>query len=112
MSCVNCDHCQHDTWAFASGIVDFVCVELGISRREMLSPIRTGRIVMPRRIAEYLVRELTTLPFEAIGSLFEKDYSTVIVGTQEIARRMAAAPAFAMRIEEMRAKLRGEKVAA
>ena len=112
MSCEHCEHCQHGTWAYASGILDFVCRELGAKRSEVLSASRANSVVMPRWIAAYLVRDLTSLSFPAIGSLLEHHYSTIIVGTQQIAQRMAAAPAFAMRIEEMRAKLRGEKRAA
>jgi chromosomal replication initiator protein len=119
MSCGNCSHCQEEarlcarnTWAFASHIMDFVCIELGIRRSEMLAKERTERLVLPRRIAAWLIRDLTDLPTLAIGPIMNRDHSTIIVGTQEIDRRMASSTAFATKINEMRAKLSGEKRAA
>lgn len=119
MSCGNCDHCRvedernaRNTWAFASGILDYVCLEMGVRRSEVLSKSRTSRLIMPRRIVYYLIRELTDLSTLAIGTALNRDHSTVIVGSQVIAARMLAAPAFAMRIEAMSAKLRGERKAA
>ena len=116
MSCRSCDHCRcaeddrrRNSWAFASGVIDYVCLQFGITRREMLGRERTDRLVLPRRIAAWLIRDLTDLPTLAIGPILNRDHSTIIVGTQEIARRMAAQPAFAMRINEMRVALRGER---
>lgn len=60
------------------GIKDAVCRAYGVTMGQMVSKLRTARIVWPRQVAMTLVRELAELSLAEIGERFgHRDHGTV-----------------------------------
>lgn len=75
----------------SSRVVDIIqnacCVHFGISRKEMLSPRRSGTIVRARHVAMYLAKLLTECSFPEIGRCFrDRDHTTVLHACRKITR--------------------------
>ncbi len=61
----------------------------GIALEELKGPARSRRVVLPRQVAMYLLREEAKLSFPQIGSeLGGRDHSTVMHGYEKIAKRI------------------------
>lgn len=69
---------------------------------DIRSDKRSSQISMARQIAMYAVREITGLPFKAIGQEFGgKDHTTVIYSVQQIKAKMKKQPEFRASVEDM-----------
>jgi chromosomal replication initiator protein len=67
-------------------VIDAVCRATGITRQELESKQRDRRVVIPRQIAMYLLREDTELSLSEVGSLFGgRDHSTVLHSCEKVA---------------------------
>jgi chromosomal replication initiator protein len=66
-------------------VIDAVCRSAGVSRAEVEGRHRDRRVVLPRQIAMYLLREMTGLSFAEIGSLLGRDHTTVLHSCEKIA---------------------------
>jgi chromosomal replication initiator protein len=67
-------------------VIDAVCRATGITRQELESKARDRRVVIPRQIAMYLLREDTDLSLSEVGSLFGgRDHSTVLHSCEKVA---------------------------
>lgn len=62
---------------------------------------RRAKIVLPRQIAMYLVREIDELSFPEIGRLFERDNSTVQFACTSIAEKILGNAKFRSEVEEL-----------
>jgi len=71
-------------------IIAFVAVFYRIDPAEIKRRTRAVRIVVPRQIAVYLLRELTGLSWPCIGKIFSFDHTTAIHAYQKIKRNRAA----------------------
>jgi chromosomal replication initiator protein len=72
-----------------SAIVDAVCTATQVTREEIEGKQRDHRIVVPRQIAMYLLREQTQLSLSEVGALFGgRDHSTVLHSCEKIAEQM------------------------
>lgn len=96
-----------------SGIsIDFiqrtVATKYGISKDELLRSGRRRALVLPRQVAMYLARELSEQSFDKIGHRFGRDHTTVQWGCEQVVKRLAADPAFAAEVGELRIRLVGE----
>ncbi len=70
-------------------IVDAVCSATHISREEIRGKQRDRRVVVPRQIAMYLLRESTELSLSEVGGLFGgRDHSTVLHSCEKISGEM------------------------
>lgn len=88
-----------------------VCQEWGIDHLELLCRLRLARMVRPRHVGMYLVRELTSLSLPQIGKLFgNRDHTTVMHAIAHIAALMAADPVFALRIAAVQTRLQPPKM--
>jgi len=56
---------------------------------------RARQIVSARKVAMYLIRENSKLPFADIGKFFEKDHATVIHACNSVKAHSEVYPAFA-----------------
>lgn len=68
-----------------------ICVaqHFNLSPRDLESPRRFAKIVVPRQIAFYLARKLTTRSFPEIGRRFgNRDHTTILHSCRVIERRM------------------------
>jgi chromosomal replication initiator protein len=74
-------------------IQDFVAEAFGLTREELLSPVRTARVAWPRQVAMYLAREHTHETLPAIGARFGgRDHSTVVHACKRATGRIATDP--------------------
>jgi chromosomal replication initiator protein len=82
-----------------------VAESYGVTRAEMISDRRNGKVVMPRHVAMYLSRELTPRSLPAIGRRFgDRDHTSIHFAVQKITRLIAADPILAARVETIRAR--------
>lgn len=68
-----------------------VCDRYGISMEDFLSRKRNQEIAYPRKIAMYLVREMTDISLSSIGEAFGgRDHTTVLHAWRTISEDMAS----------------------
>ena len=56
----------------------------GVEENLLRGRLKSNNVVMPRQIAMYLIRDLTHLPYKAIGQEFGRDHTTVISSLQKV----------------------------
>ena len=56
----------------------------GVEENLLRGRLKSNNIVMPRQIAMYLIRDLTHLPYKAIGQEFGRDHTTVLSSLQKV----------------------------
>lgn len=70
-------------------IITTVCDHYGLTKDELVGPLRPRRISRPRQIAMYLAHEMTNLSYPAIGRIFGgRDHTTVMHANKVIQERM------------------------
>jgi len=75
-------------------VQELTCDAFSISREELLSSGRSGRVAWPRQVAMYLAREHTGATLPAIGREFGgRNHTTVMYACRKAAERVAADPA-------------------
>ena len=71
-------------------IIDVVAEHFHIKPEDIISHKRSADIAFPRHIAMYLCRQMTQTPLEAIGNaLGGRDHSTILYGSEKIAKETA-----------------------
>ena len=65
-------------------IQEVVARDFQVSVDDLLGKARTRAVAMPRQIAMYLARELTSNSLPQIGTLFNRDHSTVVHACDKI----------------------------
>ena len=83
-------------------IVESVAAEFSMDQRVLSSKRQDIGASIPRKIAMYLCRELTTESLKKIGDLFNRDYSTVIASINSLVDQMATDQALARRVQDIR----------
>lgn len=90
-------------------IQKIVAERFGTSVKDLLGKRRTQNIALPRQVAMYLCRKLTTCSYPEIGSLFGgRDHSTVIHANRVIAKRASADSELSGSIDWLERKLKGK----
>jgi chromosomal replication initiator protein len=74
----------------AEKILESIGQAFGIRRDDILGKAKNREYVLPRQLAMYLCRKLLKLPFKKIGSLFNKDHSTVMASVKLIEEGITA----------------------
>jgi len=74
---------------------------------DMVGNRRPQSIALPRQVAMYLCRELTSYSSPVIGELFHRNHATVLHAEQAIRERLAASPEFQREVNSLRRKVRG-----
>jgi chromosomal replication initiator protein len=75
-------------------VQELTCEAFSISREELLSSGRSGRVAWPRQVAMYLAREHTGATLPAIGREFGgRNHTTVMYACRRAGERIAADPA-------------------
>lgn len=78
----------------------------GVSGNALASKRRTQKLVVPRQVAMFLMRELLDLPLARIGGEFGgRDHSTVIHSIRKVESRLGTDSAFQARVDELRETL-------
>ena len=65
-------------------IVKKVAAHYGILSSDILGKGQTREIATPRQVAMYLCRQKLSLSFQKIGTLFDRDHSTVMASVRQI----------------------------
>ncbi len=75
-------------------VQELTCEAFSLSREELLSSGRSGRVAWPRQVAMYLAREHTGATLPAIGREFGgRNHTTVMYACRRAAERVASDPA-------------------
>ncbi len=90
-------------------LVAAVAAEFDVSERAILSPRRDPAFVLPRQVVMHLAvtQLLKSLPI--IGRCLHRDHTTVLHGSRNIARRIAAEPDLAARVARVAAAIEPRK---
>ena len=84
-------------------IQGMVAERYGVSRDDIISQRRTSVVVKPRQIAMYLVKEMTTLSYPAIGRHFgNRDHTTCLYTCKKIADMILTDSDFSLEISNIR----------
>ncbi len=84
-------------------IIEIVARQYNLEPEDITGKKRNQGIALPRQIAMYLCRQLTTLSTTNIGQAFGgRDHTTIIHGCDRVADTMDADFAFQKRVQELR----------
>jgi len=72
----------------AERIIRIVASQFGVSVRSLASRSRQKMHVWPRAVAQYLMRKHLKLSFGDIGSLFNRDHTTVMTAVLKVKREL------------------------
>ena len=70
------------------GISEVVAAEFGVDTVVLESKRQDLKASLPRKVAMYLCREMTTESLSNIGAMFNRDYATVIAAIQSLKKQM------------------------
>jgi len=87
-------------------IRDLIGCQFRISAEELRSRSRKRSIAFPRQVAMYLTRKFTDWSLADIGSLYNRDHSTVLHAIKSITRDMAQQDSVRRQVEMLCAKLK------
>ncbi|MCR5206896.1 MAG: chromosomal replication initiator protein DnaA, partial [Eubacterium sp.] len=71
-------------------IVEEVSRTTGVSVEEIYGKKRTANISNARKMCFYIIRQVTDMPYKAIGQEFNKDHTTVIYNIEEMEKMLFA----------------------
>lgn len=86
-------------------IAEAVALEFGISVELLGAATRQQAVMLPRKVAMLLCRELTDASLEFIGLHFHRDYSTVLHAVRSLEQSLAENPNLASKISFLRQSL-------
>jgi chromosomal replication initiator protein len=86
-------------------VLDVVCRHFGVRIADLQGRRRTQSIALPRQVAMYLSRRLTSLSLEEIGGYFGgRDHSTVLYAIDRVRTRSAGDRPFGLLLSELEAR--------
>ncbi len=83
-------------------IMESVAAEFSLEPRLLCSKRQDAGVSVPRKVAMYLCRELTTESLKSIGDAFHRDYSTVISSINSLVDQLAKDESLRRRVEDVR----------
>ncbi|MEA2195316.1 MAG: chromosomal replication initiator protein [Solirubrobacteraceae bacterium] len=90
-------------------VQELTCAAFEVSRDELLSGARTGRVAWARQVAMYLARRHTGASLPAIGERFGgRNHTTVMYACRKAGERLAADPAAQALVHDLERRL-GER---
>ncbi|HEY1539098.1 MAG TPA: chromosomal replication initiator protein DnaA [Solirubrobacteraceae bacterium] len=90
-------------------VQDLTCDAFAISRDELLSSGRSGRVAWPRQVAMYLARRHTGATLPAIGREFGgRNHTTVMYACRRAGERIASDPDAEAVVRELERRLTGD----
>lgn len=87
-------------------ILAFVAKYFQTTESDLRSAARQRSIAEPRQLVMFLCKELTTMSFPDIGTLLNRDHSTVMHGYQKIRDRLAKDPVYRSNIDALKRAIR------
>lgn len=73
-------------------IINEVARSYNVSENDILSNKRSANLVLARKVAMYITREITDLSYKSIGESFGKDHTTVLYSVQSIEKFLQDKP--------------------
>lgn len=73
-------------------IISEVSRSYNVSENDILSNRRSANLVLARKVAMYITREITGLSYKQIGEAFGKDHTTVLYSVQSIEKFLTDKP--------------------
>ena len=89
----------------AEDIINSVARYYDLDQTDLKGKRRKKEIVLPRRIAMYLCRELTDMSLQSIGKVFSKDHSTVLYSCDKLRTELKDNPDLKQTLATIRGKL-------
>jgi len=87
-------------------VQELACSAFEVSREELLSTVRSGRIAWARQVAMYLARRHTGASLPAIGEQFGgRNHTTVMYACRKAGERLAADPAAQALVHDLERRL-------
>ena len=87
-------------------IIEVVAEHHGLNLSDLSSKRKNKEIVIPRQIAMYLCREMTSIPLNTLGELLGgRDHSTIIHGCDKISKELSTNEQLQSTIEVLRKKI-------
>ncbi len=83
-------------------IMESVAAEFSVEPRLLCSKRQDAGVSIPRKVAMYLCRELTTESLKNIGNAFRRDYSTVISSINSLTEQLSRDASLRRRVEDIR----------
>ena len=87
-------------------IIETTASTFGLDPNLLSSKKQNQSLSLPRKIAMYLCREYTSETLQNIGSLFNRDYATVIASVKSIKKELDMKPSFSQKLNEIKRALR------
>lgn len=87
-------------------IIETTASTFGLDPNLLSSKKQNQSLSLPRKIAMYLCREYTSETLQNIGSLFNRDYATVIASVKSIKKELDKKPSLAEKLNEIKEILR------
>lgn len=85
-----------------NGIVENICNQFGVDKKELCGPKRTKEIKNARQAAMYVLRQTTSLPLEKIGDILgRRDHSTVLHGINVVEERLKTDSCLKQKLEKI-----------
>ena len=84
------------------GIAEVVALEFGTDLVALSSKRQDAGVTLPRKVAMYLSREMTSESHEKIGMLFNRDYSSVIAAVRSLMKQMESDESLKRRVQDIR----------
>jgi chromosomal replication initiator protein len=89
-------------------IIDMVARQYDTTPQDITGKNRSQQIALPRQVAMYICRRMTTLSTTSIGKAFGgRDHTTVMHGCDKIAASMNTDFSFRKRVEELMGLIEG-----
>jgi chromosomal replication initiator protein len=87
-------------------VQELTCATFGVTREELVSAGRTGRVAWARQVAMYLARRHTGASLPAIGERFGgRNHTTVMYACRKAGEKLAADPAAQALVHELERRL-------
>lgn len=68
----------------SESIIRHICYDKGFNRPDFMSKLKTRNIAIARQMAIYLIKNKTDMTLKEIGSMFNRDHTTVIYAVETI----------------------------
>lgn len=82
-------------------IAEVVASEYGVDMVALASKRQDAKVSLPRKIAMYLCREMTTESLLNVGAMFNRDYATVIAAIQSLKKLMDNDESLMRRVQDI-----------
>lgn len=84
----------------------FVAAKYGVSRSDMLSDRRTGKLVAPRQVATWLCYRIFPHSLSYLGIKFRRDHTTILHSIKKVKGRILGDSAYCLAIGRLEEELR------